>query len=445
MKKRLFCIITAALLLAGCDDSVKVPETVETTEHTTTATTTETTPSTTADTTPTETTTLPQDNNTGGVTLDSTVLTAEQKELRKLVSGAREFCDFEELGVAFTQSNDFVSRALTIAAQKEGFDTNYSERDFGKTLGYDDGNYYFSLYTVYGDSQNDYFNNISGEVETIYGVPQNRYEYDYFCLDCNSGELTQIYPPQSSDTIRKISNEAMLIRNNDIYRLVHRESGCEKQLPENSINHVLIDNKVFYELSSDELYLTFSIAWCEVTESHGYFNDASISPKAFEPFYITRGVHNIVYYEDSAVYCDLNGNHYLYGDPLGRVRDFVTNTYYRGSATMQSSLLGWRTRLSITDRNKKEYFIGDIQTEFKTIGYGLMLYSTKDGLIFLKIPDTQPIILLGEENDFSNMKAAFLPEEMLPDHYDIYCDNSTIYLIDQDDHREICTLSRKSS
>ncbi len=444
MKKRLFCIIAAAVLLAGCGGAPESSDMSEKPEHTTIATTTAATTTTAAATSATEPIVTEQSGGVG-LSLDGVVLTDELKELKRLVSGAKEFCEFEELGVSVTKSTDFAKQAAVMGAQNEDFAPDYDERDFGIILGYDDGNVYFSQYTRYGKNEYEYINPVTGEIMAIYGQSTSEYRYDYFCLDCDSGELTQIYYPEPDYVIKELSNEAMLILSGSTYKLVHRESGTTAELPENMINYVLIDDKLFYELYDSEPYETFTIAWCEVTEDRANFFNSSIYPSSLEPFYITRGVRNIVYYAGGAEYGDLLGKSYICSDPLDRIQDFVVDTYYQGTAMKESNILGWRTRLSIIDRNNVETVLGYVQTEEKpTLGVDVNIHATKDGIIFLQLPDTQPIILLGEENDFSNMKAAFLPEDILPKSYSIYCDDYRLYFYYYGDNKELVTLSREA-
>ena len=58
--------------------------------------------------------------------------------------------------------------------------------------------------------------------------------------------------------------------------------------------------------------------------------------------------------------------------------------------------------------------------------------------------DEQSIVLLGKENDFSEMKAAFLPDITISYHYDIFCDDDRLYIFSNIDNTLI-TLSKENA
>lgn len=431
MKKRLFCIIASAMLLVGCGDA---PESSETPEYTTASTTAATTTTTAS---PAESVTEPQED---GGAVGGVVLTDEHKELRKLVSGAKEFCDFEELGIAVTKCDDFVKPALIMGAQNENFDADYTSRGFGKVLGYDDGKFYFSIETQYGETTFMTYEQ-DGYIVMMHPpeiLTQAEYRYEYYCLDCDSGELTQIYSPDEEYAIHEISNEAMLLKNGKAYKLIYRESGEVRELPEAVSDTLLINDMLFFIDESDGYARLYH--WMS---SSGYGECAAQS----EPLMLQRGVRNVVYLFSDYRYADMLDNEYLLDDPWGRVRDYVTDTYYHCTVMTESNLLGWRTRLSIRDYDCEETVIGYVQTAEKItpLDVTVKIHATKDGVIFLKLPDTQPIILLAEQDDFSNMKAAFLPEDILPNYYTVRCDHNRLYFYyNAIDGNPVVTLSREN-
>ncbi len=432
VKKRLICIIASAILFAGCADT---PESSESPEYTTNATTV---PITATSVSSAEPVTEPQDG--GEAALGGVVLTDEHKELRKLVSGAKEFCDFEELGIAVTKCEDFVKPALIMGTQNEDFDADYTRRGFGKVLGYDDGNFYFSIETQYGETTFVTYEQ-DGYIVMMHPpeiLTQAEYRYEYYCLDCDSGELSQIYSPDEDYAIHEISNEAMLLKNDDLYKVIYRESGEARELPEEVRDTLLINDMLFFTDESNgyaRLYF-----W---TASPG--NGECMAQG--ELLMLQRGVRNVVYLISDYRLADMMGNEYLMNDPWGRVCDYVTDTYYHCTAMTERNVLGWRTRLSIMDYDYEETVIGYVQTaeQVAPLDVAVKIHATKDGIIFLKLPDTQPIILLGEQDDFNNMKAAFLPEDILPDYYTVLCDHNRLYFYDNAiDGNPVVTLSREN-
>ena len=435
MKKRLLCVIAAAMLLVGCGDA---PESGETSEHTTTIASTSVISTEKTAAVSSEEPVTEQDG--GNLAPEGVVLTDEHKELRKLVSGAKEFCDFEELGIAVTKCEDFVQPALLMGAQAEGFDPDYKRRGFGRVLGYDDGKFYFSIETQYGETTFVTYEQ-DGYIVMMHPpeiLTQAEYRYEYYCLDCDSGDLTQIYSPDEEYVIHEISNEAMLLKNGKAYKLIHRQSGEVRELPEAVSDTLLINDMLFYIDESDgyaRLYHFIS------SPGYGVYEIQS------EPLMLQRGVRNVVYLFSDYRFADMVGNEYLLNDPWGRIRDYVTDTYYHCTAMTESNLLGWRTRLSIMNYSYEETVIGYVQTteQITPLDVTVKIHATKDGIIFLKLPDTQPIILLGEQDDFSNMKAAFLPEGILPDYYTVLCDYNRLYFYDNAiDGNPVVTLSRAS-
>ncbi|MBE6889274.1 MAG: hypothetical protein E7485_04590 [Ruminococcaceae bacterium] len=438
MKLRLICIMTAAVLLVGCGDTSQSTESVNSQELSTEATTASTSAIAEAVISSEEHTTDIDGTEQIGQLSGGVTLTDKHKELRKLVSGAEQFCDFDELGVNLTVNSDFIDRALAISAQAEDFDPNYDKRGLGGIIGYDDGCFYFYILTNYGYITEE------GEFATMYpaeGKTTVEHRYDHFCLDCDSGELTQIFPCEGYSKITNISSDVMVVSDGSSYAMVHRDSGYMEQLPDDIKYPILVNDKLFYPTPADGHYDLF---YSSIDENELY----STKIKYTSSPYFKRGINNIVYnmydYGDY-VYFDILGNEYLTSEPAERMKDYIFDTYYQCTAMTEQNLLGWRTRLSITDQDGNESVIGYMQTKTKPdIDFEIKLHATKDGIILLRLSDEQSIVLLGKENDFSEMKAAFLPDITISYHYDIFCDDDRLYIFSNIDNTLI-TLSKENA
>lgn len=432
MKLRVICIIAAAMLLVGCGDTPQISDTSEAAESTvtTTASTAEKTPDTTSQTV-SEATGTTQSSSAGGVSLDSVVLTDEQKQLKKIVSGAKNFCDFEELGVKLTVSTDIEQRIKALYGITTD-DVNHGIYN----VSCDGGCAYYRL-TVLESSAKI----VIDEDGISHLVSKPVYSCYYFCLDCETDELTQIYSPIEDYEIYMISSEAMLLRkvieSSDImgvadecvYKLVNREGGYATDIDADIYGYndiVLLGNALYY-CSGGSLYSCTVEADRSIVTPSLYQSDSDFS--------IYRGVHNIIIDDDSAVGRTISSNRYLISDPKKRLKDFVFETYYQGTAMTESNILGWRTMISITDRSDNETVLGYIQTQDKPyLGSDVALNATKDGIILLQIPDSKPIVMLGAYNDFGSITAAYMPDEAVMESSlsEVYCDFDTLYLVYDD-------------
>ncbi|MBE6902081.1 MAG: hypothetical protein E7478_06365 [Ruminococcaceae bacterium] len=481
MKRRLLLIITAAMLLAGCDEPVEsAPETVEQTtaaQTTTASSAAQTTSAQTAD-DPVSSVTSAEAEQTvvGGVSL-----TDDHKELRESFSGADEYCDYIELGITTTMCDDFVARAYQLAEQSEGFDSSYNDKHLSRCIGVDDGCFYFSVVYTY--------QHYVEEAEWW----DTTYKDIYFCYDCDTDELTQIFALDAYPEIEAVSNEVMVLRDNNYnYVALHRESGYLAELPAPSTNIVLIDDTVYYQFlylesnavpvgqtGSDLIYIDdytvesgiVRVGWMLMEEnrysrsSAGVFDQSTtdtigmIDYPDYEEllgynylstrYSISRGVYNIVCLHNDNVAYALNNKDYLVHDPGGRVKDLIYDTYYQGTVMAEENLLGCRLRFSITDRNGEEYVLGYSQSRSKYSEnpyfiYEVKMHSTQDGLVFL---DTGKALLalIAEPDNMSYVKAALLPEDIFSQEmeweYNVYCDDDRIYLFDKSAEK-IVTIHR---
>ena len=440
MKLRLVSIIATAMLLVGCCGAPESGDTSEKPESTTTATTTAAT-TTTATTSATEPTVTEQ--SSGGLALDGVVLTEEQKELRKLVSGAKDYCDFEELGVKLTENSGFADKMRQMCGAAP--DSKCSP------IGCDEEFFYFEVSFLTGDPVYDDF--------------YNEYDRYYFELNCDSGDIAQIYHCSGEDGELRaiaISKDAILLVPIEYYyyeyggdyyeqhdgecRLIHRNSGNEKRL-KYVTGSVLIGDTLYYERYTpsdiengiEESYDLFTM---QITEKNAIENKIEWYDLTTDyPHSIERGVYNIVFrtYDGGSVYRAVTDGDYITHDAKGRVQDFVFDTYYHCSAVMESNLLGWRSRLSIFDRNGNEALLTIAQTGEHP---DIRLHATEDGIIFLELAGEQ-IVLVGEKNCFNDLKAAFLPNDVFSEHYTVYYDNNRLYFYtDGDDKELLVTLSR---
>lgn len=446
MKLRVICIIAAAMLLVGCGDTAPISDTSEAAESTvsTIASTTKETPDTTSQTVSEAADTV-QSGSTGGVSLDSVMLTDEQKQLKKIVSGAKNFCDFEELGVKITVSDDIGQRVKAL----HGIITD--DVNCGVSIISCDGGCAYYRLAVIEQSEKI----VIDEDGISHLVSKPVYSCYYFCLDCETDEFTQIYSPIEDYEIYMVSSEAMLLRkviessdtagvaDECVYKLVNRESGYATDIDADIYDYayddaVLLGNALYY-CSGGLLYRCTVEADRSIVTPHLYQSDSDFS--------IYRGVYNVIIDDDSAVGRTISGNRYLISDPKDRLEDFVRETYYQGTAMTESNILGWRTMISITDRFDNETVLGYIQTQDKPyLGSDVALNSTKDGIILLQIPDSKPIVMLGAYNDFHDITAAYIPDEALQESRltDVYCDFDTLYLVYNDDGghlAELVTLS----
>ena len=111
------------------------------------------------------------------------------------------------------------------------------------------------------------------------------------------------------------------------------------------------------------------------------------------------------------------------------MRGFVFDTYYHCSAVVESNLIGWRSRLGIFDHNGNECLITIAQTKEHP---NIKLNATESGIVFLELAGNK-IVLVGEKNDFGNMKAAFLPDDAVAERYTVYYDNDRLcFYCDED-------------
>lgn len=449
MKKRLFCIIAAAMLLAGCGEKDDAEPPTTTTAATTTAATTTT--ATTAATEPVVT----EQSGSGGLVLQGVVLTEEQKELKKLVSGAKDYCDFEELEVKLTENSGFADKMRQMCGAAP--DSACSP------IGCDEEFFYFEVSVLTG--------------EPVYDDFYNNYDRYYFELNCDSGDIAQIYHCSAEDggfRAFAISKDAILLVPLEYYywldlvelveyyydyeyggdyyeydgecRLIHRNSGNEKRL-KYVTGSVLIGDTLYYERYTPSdiengIAESYDLYTMQITEKNAIENKIVWHSLATDyPHSIERGVYNIVFrtYDGGSVYRAVTDGDYITHDDKGRVQDFVFDTYYHCSAVMESNLLGWRTRLSIFDRNGNETLLTIAQTEEYPDS---RLHATEDGIIFLELAGEQ-IVLVGEKNRFNDLKAAFLPNDVFPEHYTVYYDNNRLYFYtDGDDKELLVTLSR---
>lgn len=444
MKLRLVSIIAAAMLLAGCGEKDDAEPQATTTAATTTAATT--TATTTAATEPIVT----EQSSGGGLALDGVVLTEEQKELRKLVSGAKDYCDFEELGVKLTANGGFADKMRQMCGAAP--DSTCSP------IGCDEEFFYFEVSFLTGDSVYDDF--------------YNEYDRYYFELNCDSGDIAQIYHCSGEDGELRaiaISKDAILLVPIEYYywldvveyyyeyggdyyeydgecRLIHRNSGNEKRLKDVT-SCVLIGDTLYYERYTPSdiengIEESYDLYTMQITEKNAIENKIVWHSLVTDyPHSIERGVYNIVFrtYDGGSIYRAVTDGDYITHDDKGRVQDFVFDTYYHCSAVMESNLLGWRSRLSIFDRNENETLLTIAQTEEHP---NIRLHATEDGIIFLELAGEQ-IVLVGEKNYFNDLKAAFLPDDVFSEHYTVYYDNNRLYFYtDGDDKEQLVTLSR---
>lgn len=351
-------------------------------------------------------------------------------ELQSTLTNVSQFCDFEELGIDVTTCTDVSKTARSILKQN-GSSKPVEERIYYE-IGIDNCKYYFVVISVHSESF------ING-----------RYVWDssndYFCLDCESGELTQIYPMNGLDEIECVSDEVMICYSlgDNQYYAIYRDTGFSYKLPDNVTDVVVSDNKVFYwktVLKPSHLGDVYRSEFCSVVINEGSAFEGTPTEIRSVENKLSRGIYNAVV-GDQTCWHTINGNSYIHTDPLERIRDYVTDTYYHGSAIAERNEYGWNTRISIFDRSEKEYVLTNIQTENDPlINIQLKLHSTQSGLIFLKLRDTGPIVIVGSENDFSNVKAAFVPEGILPEYYDVLCDGNTLYFLAENLH-SIVTMS----
>ncbi len=428
MKKRIFCITMAATLLSGCGETDNAEP--QTTSASTTAATTSAT-ATAAKTSATEPVATEQD---GGSALQGVVLTEEQKELRKLVSCAKAYCDFEELGVKLTENSGFADKMRQMCGA--------SPESACHPRGCDEEFFYFEIIVLNGEDHYDSY--------------YNEYNCYYFELNCDSGEIAQIYQCENNGyRAIEISKEAILLGTYDYYyglgeecKLIHRKSGNEAPLGL-IMDSVLIDDTLYYEQYTPADFKngtveSYRLYTMQITESTAIKNE--MVWHSLQTNYchgLKRGVYNLVFraYDGGFVYRTITGADYICGDDKGRIRDYVFDTYYHCSAVMESNLLGWRSRLSIFDRNENETLLTIAQTKGQP---DISLHATEDGIIFLGLAGEQ-IVLVGEKNCFNDLKAAFLPNDVFPEHYTVYYDNNRLYFYTYaygDDKEQLVTLSK---
>lgn len=423
MKRRSVLLLTAALLLVGCEDAEQ-PQTAESTSavvQTATTVTTSAVTTTSPQAEPAETANRPV---TGGVSL-----TNEHKVLRDFFAGADEYCDFEELGLKLTVSTDFFNRAIEMVQADGSFDPDCDKLGFGGIFGMDDGVCYFGVSAFYIDEE---LAKIDGMVGT--NGPVGDYVYYYFRYNCDTDELARLYPPEGYDRITDVSTEIMVVRDDAGYAVVHRKSGKIKQLPENAANIVVVRDMLFYNTYDEETAL-WSTYWITATDG-GFTPKSEVWERDYHNRTILRGVYTALCYENG-FYIAINGKEYLAVDPLERVEDYVAETYYACSVMREKNALGYRARYSITDRKNTEYVLGYTQTN--GIPY-TQLHATKDGVIYLWTAQ-EMLVLSAEDGDFSKIKAAFLPREIFQDSwYNVYCDNDRLYYFSVG---SLITLSRE--
>lgn len=426
--KRLFCLICAAsLLLVGCEDTAVQSDTSEYSEPPVQTTTTAAT---------TVSSAVQGDDLVEyvGLPVDGGVsLTNEHSVLRDTFGGADEYCDFEELGIKLTVSDDFRDRALEMVKSEDGFDPNYNILESNGTMGMDDGCCYFRAFAYYFTETESAGDGMVG----LYGEGAGESIDYYFCYNCDTDELTWMYPLEGYSDICAVSSDVMVLRGDGRYVAYDRANGKTVQLPEDAYNITLVEDKVFFEaMPIEESQNPFyrDVYWIDMSVGAAAIPNQTSLRTEYSYGSMQRGVYNIVYGAGNQWYA-LNGSEYLRYDPRGRVEDLVTETYYPCSVMREKNALGYRTRYSITDRNDREYVLGYTQTDVST---NVFMNATQDGIIFLRI-NQEMLVLSAENGDFTNIKAAFLPREVLTETwYDVYCDNERLYLQGTDSLITLC-------
>ncbi len=440
MKKRLFCIIASAMLLVGCGEATESSETPEYTTSSTTAATTTTAAST------EEPVAEPQDGSTvGGVSLSN-----EHEQLRDTFRGADSYCSYEDMGLWLTHCSDIEENAWTMLEKCGELDSSFENRRFAKVLGADDGCFYFSLKATGDKVQDEAF------------VTWRTF---YLCCDCDTGEISQIFPPAGYDSIIGISKDIVVAGGDRGYAAVHRISGYTEELPETAVDIVVAGNTVFfqsaaYESESSGARPLFTTRWYTFGDDYALKSGTSMFDQYalfleypdggceyFLDNYLHRGVNNIVCYsEEYRSLCSLAGNSYLTADPRRRVRDMVYDTYYAGSLMMEKNLLGYRTRFSLIDDSGEDCLLGIMQTAHDA-AYSADFNATKDGVIYLRAAGETFVMLCelspsGYVDSEKDIAVAFAPEELSVGFSDILCDKERLYFFGGLNGSDLLSLSR---
>ncbi len=422
MKRRLALILAAAMLLTGCGDDEPVSETSEqTTEQTTVSTTVASI----------EYPEYPEFVEFYGNDQDIAA------ELKAFFSGADEYCGFSGLNVRATYHSGFLERAMEMSAANEDFDPDFESRDFGNCIGIEDGSFYFSIHTTYRHPA-EYTADapyVMHHYETGITYNQVTYTYrrDYFCFSCDTGVLEPITPPEGYDRIHAMGRDFMLCEGDNGYAVADRKTG--------SIYGLACENVRQCFFSGDDLFLVESIVdedierlrWLYV-DNDGLYDEIMAEDVSIS---IERGVYNIVlsYHDYEWMYSLKSTYRFLDDEPSGRLRDYVSETYYPCSAMIVPNDLGYTTFLTLTDRNEKEHVLGSIFTEEKPqliYGNGLDIHNTKNGLIYLGVDGFRPIMLEWDEKT-DKVSAAFMPKFYVPEYSTVLCDGERLYFYAETD------------
>lgn len=409
MKRRAVFMISAALLLTGCIDR---PESSaqsdiaaeQTTASASAAASVSSVPSfRQGDASyPSEMTPAP-----GGVSI-----TNEHAELKEAFGGAYGYCDFEELGAVVTSCSGLAETAREILSESGELNEGLDRIEFRQCIGVDRGCYFFSVLADSSDRR-----------------------WYYFELDCDSGAVERIYPPEDNDRIELASRDILLCRRGSAYVLFNRHSGELLGLSDHIYSSVYIGDTLYYEEYIADLELSqtdFRICWVSVDGASPMISHSSDIVSKGSPNGLSRGVYNVVYNLNNYAASTLGGREYLIHDPRGRIMDYVRETYYQGTAVTEQSVLGWNTRISITDRENTEHVLGYVLTQERpSLEYNVRFHAADSGLILLDFADIRPIALLADMQGRGGCTAAFLPEGLIPERYSVFCDGERLYIYDE--------------
>lgn len=419
------------MLLVGCGGSPESSETSEKPEYTASATTTSAA-TTTAATSATEPVIIEPQSTEGGQLAGGVVLAEEHKELKSALMGAGGYCDFDELGVDIAVYDDIL--------QETG--ENADDPKYSEVIGIDDGCLYFQISTV----------SLLENPEYPESPESDNREYRYFCFDSDSGELTEIYPCDGYSYIVGVSNEVMVCEQEGSFIAVRRDTGFSYKLPDN-VSQTATYNSEYLIVKNETVYYSYveygSQHLCFFTLNKSAVGDTTDLSVMYDISGLRRGVGNIISVDFSEdIYRSLGGGSYINYDPHGRIKDYVTETYYHGYGAVEKTVLGWRIRISIADKNGKEYVLGYVNMQEQpnlnhSVSGHFDMHAAKNGIVLLIPQNTQSIAMLGEENDFSGAKAAFLPDNVLPENYDVYCDEDRVYLFDTWNCKRLVVLSKR--
>lgn len=393
MKRSLAVAVAALVLLTGCNDTESSTD-IETWSPSETSEISESVASTTASSAEVE-------FSPSGVSLAE-----EHRELKAVFGGADEYCDFEELGVSVSDITiDYDSAMLMMNGSEEYWDGLTAVRT--NMLSPPDGGLYFfciEAVDVY-ESDDEYI---------------SHKDHGYFIADCNTGELTRIYPDADYDDIvyanRYYTVSSRQTEDGVRYRAVRRNNGIAATLPKDTESFVIVEDNVYYDVYDRDtdtytLYCTYIPA---LTVSYVTSGDAH---------YPVRGAGNMVYSVANSLYSYFGDGHYAVGDPRGRIRDYPYNTCYAGSIVRSSNALGYTYNIGYIGYNNKEIPLG---THFSTRELSLdtlNFHITDSKLVYFDLRDGSPIVM---RIDSDRVSVAFLPDEYKG--MNVACDGGAIYL-----------------